>query len=97
MSLLAILGMLGALGFGIFLGMPARYEADFDEIEEALSDPNREPRRVKRHTTPFALLQRGLTRGSHRRRGRAERQLFRMEEPAPPVAPKDRPDPPPSR
>ncbi len=78
MTLLAILGMIAALAFGIYWGMPTRYHPDLDEIDEALVDPDRERHRVRRRTTIVTLLQRNMTRGSHRRRGGASRRAFRF-------------------
>jgi hypothetical protein len=83
---LAIVGMIAALLFGIYWGMPVRYQADPDEIDEALSDAARERHQVKRRTTIVTLLQRTATRGSHRRRSRPERRAFQFDVPdEPPV------------
>ncbi len=79
MTLLAILGMIAALAFGIYWGMPTSYRPDFDEIDEALGDENRARYQVERKTTFLTLLQRNMTRGSQRRRGRQQRQAFRFE------------------
>jgi hypothetical protein len=88
MTPLAIIGMIAALAFGVYWGMPARYQPDLDEIDEALEDPGRERHRTRRATTWLGLLQRTVTRGSHRRRGRPTRRAFQME------APEPRPEPP---
>jgi hypothetical protein len=81
MTLLAILGMVAALAFGIYWGMPTRYQPDLDEIDEALVDPERERQTVRRRTTLVTLLQRTMVRGSHRRRGRSSRRAFQFEAP----------------
>ncbi|CAN5680744.1 hypothetical protein BH23GEM11_BH23GEM11_21020 [soil metagenome] len=80
MSLLAILGMIAALAFGLYLGMPTRYQADWDEIDDALSDENRERQKVERKTTFLTLMQRNMMRGSHRRRSRGGRRPFQLEQ-----------------
>jgi len=46
-----ILGALGALGFGIWLGTGGSYRPDFDEIEEALEEPGRKRKKTKKHFT----------------------------------------------
>jgi hypothetical protein len=86
MTPLAILGMIAALAFGIYWGMPTRYRPDLDDIDEALVDPERPRQTVRRRTTLVTLLQRTMVRGSHRRRGRASRRVFQLEarDPDPP-------------
>ena len=42
-----------ALAFGIWLGLPGRYEQSADDIEKAMDQPNRRARRVSRHFTPM--------------------------------------------
>ena len=79
MTPLAILGMIVALAFGIYWGMPTQYRPDMEEIDEALSDPERKRHQVERKTTFLALMQRNMTRGSHRRRGRPGRRAFQFE------------------
>lgn len=79
MTLLAILGMIAALAFGIYWGLPTSYRPDLDEIDEALGDENRARYQVERRTTFLSLMQRTMTRGSHRRRGRQGRQAFQFE------------------
>jgi hypothetical protein len=80
MSLLAILGMIAALAFGLWLGMPTRYQADWEEIDEALADENRERHKVERKTTFLTLMQRNMMRGSDRRRSRHGRRPFQLEQ-----------------
>jgi len=76
MTLLSVLGMAAALLFGVYLGLPGRYQPDSEEIEEALSDPHRERKRARRHMTFFGLLQRTHTSGSQRRMSRRGRRPF---------------------
>ena len=79
MLLLKILGAVAALGIGIWLGLPGRYEADPEELERTMTLGIGRTRRVRRHFTPLAWLQRQIrvarTRGSRTRRG------FRLERP----------------
>jgi hypothetical protein len=67
MTLLGILGMVAALAFGIYWGMPVRYNQRPEEIEERLEKDGRH-QKVKRHTTFLNLLQRKVQKGSDRRR-----------------------------
>jgi hypothetical protein len=76
MTLLSVLGMVAALLFGIYLGLPARYQPDAEEIEEALSDPDRERKKARRHMTFLGLLQRTHASGSQRRMSRRGRRPF---------------------
>jgi hypothetical protein len=78
MSFLAILGMFAALAFGIYWGLPTRYQPDMAEIDEALADESRERHRVERKATFLSLLQRNMMRGSDRRRGRRGRRPFQL-------------------
>jgi hypothetical protein len=48
--ILMVLGGIAALVFGFWLGSPARYERNLDEIEEAI-DKERPRRQAKRHFT----------------------------------------------
>jgi hypothetical protein len=56
--LLKILGGLLALGFGVWLGMPGRYEQTADELDQLMEKPGGRTRKVKRHFTPLAWFQR---------------------------------------
>lgn len=76
MTILGILGMLAALAFGIYWGLPPRHQHSPEEIEKKLGQSG-EHAKVKRHTTFFNLLQRKVERGSDRRRGsRRSRRPF---------------------
>lgn len=77
MTILGILGGIAALLFGIYWGMPVRYDQSIDDIDERLGEEGRH-RKAKRHMTFLNLLQRKTERGSHRRRSaRRERTPFR--------------------
>ena len=69
---LKILGALLALALGIWLGMPGRYEQTTEEIERTMESGLGRTRKVKRHFTPFAWMQRKApvrSRRPHARRG----------------------------
>ena len=76
---LKVIGGLIAFAAGIWFGMPGRYVQTAADIEQRMSSPSGRRRKVKRHFTPFAWLQRQIsaksTRTDSRRRG------FRMETP----------------
>ncbi len=76
MSWLIALSFVVALVFGIWLGLPRRYDQSFDEIDRRL-DEEGQHQKVRRHRTWFALLQTKLEKGSHSRRRRS-RKPFRM-------------------
>jgi hypothetical protein len=76
MTVFTVLTMVGALAFGIYLGLPERYQPDVDEIEDALSDPLRERQKARRHMTFLGLLQRTQRSGSQRRMERRGRRPF---------------------
>jgi len=68
---LKILGALLALALGIWLGLPGRFDQSHSDIEELMDQPGtRRQKKVKRHFTPMAWLQRGKppkpTHGRHR-------------------------------
>ncbi len=71
-----ILSFLIALAFGIWLGLPRRYDQPLDEIDRRL-DEEGQHQKVRRHRTVFSLLQRKLEKGSTSRR-RQSRKPFRM-------------------
>ena len=76
MSWLIGISFLAALGGGIWLGLPRRYDQPLEEIDRRL-DEEGEHQQVKRHRTVFNLLQRKMEKGSHSRR-RQGRRPFRM-------------------
>ena len=76
MSWLIVLSFVAALGLGVWLGMPSRYEQPLDEIDRRL-DEEGQHQKVRRHRTVFTLLQKNMEKGSHARR-RSSRKPFRM-------------------
>ena len=64
---------------GIWLGLPGRYEPDFDEINEVMDRGGGRRRRVKKYFTPFAWMQRNIKTGTGAGRGRGGR--FKLESP----------------
>lgn len=82
MLILKILAGLAAVGLGIWLGLPGRYEARYDEIDRSLASPYGKSRRTKRHFTPLAWLQRNVkvSRGRPPKRTRGTFQLERPDD-----------------
>lgn len=76
MSWLIALSFVTALGFGVWLGMPRRYDQSHEEIDRRL-DEEGEHQQVKRHRIVFNLLQKKMEKGSDARRRRS-RKPFRM-------------------
>ena len=69
---LKILVAVAALGFGVWLGLPGRYETDLDSLERDMESGVGRSRKVRRHFTPLAWVQRQLSSrggGAQRRRG----------------------------
>lgn len=79
MLILKILGALAAVGLGIWLGLPGRYEQSLDDIERNMVIGSERHRKVKRHFTPLAWLQRKLSPRSSAERTR--RRGFQLEHP----------------
>ena len=73
---LVSLSFVGALGFGIWLGMPRRYEQSLDEIDQRLQEEG-EHQRVRRHATFMSLMQRKVEKGSSKRQ-RSTRRPFQL-------------------
>jgi hypothetical protein len=70
-----------ALGLGIWLGLPGRYEQTPEEIERIMSEGGRRRRKTKTMFTPLAWLQRKANpRSGSGARGR-QRRGFRIESP----------------
>lgn len=71
MLTLKILGAIVALGIGIFLGLPGRFEQTPEEIERTMAMGTGRRKKVKRHFTPFAWMSRNpsVRRGQPKRRG----------------------------
>lgn len=76
MLLLKILGALLAVAFGVWLGLPGRYERDEDELAEKLGEGG-STARAKRHFTPMAYFARKL-----KPQPRAKGSRFRLADPA---------------
>jgi hypothetical protein len=74
---LVALSCVAAFLFGLWLGLPRRYDQPFDELDRRL-DEEGEHQRVKRHTTFLSLLQRKVEKGSARRQ-RPTRRPFQMK------------------
>lgn len=81
MLTLKILGAVIALGVGIWLGLPGRYDQSLEDLDRSLDEPARRSRKVKRHFTPMAWVQRRASARSARRAGAERRRGFRMEAP----------------
>jgi hypothetical protein len=71
MLTLKILGAIVALGIGIFLGLPGRFEQTPEEIERTMVLGTGRRKKVKRHFTPLAWMSRNLSarRDQPKRRG----------------------------
>ena len=66
-----------ALGVGIWLGLPGRYEQSIDELEKSLDAKQRRRRRKKRSISPLAWVQRSGKSADARRGGLS----FKIEDP----------------
>jgi hypothetical protein len=71
MLTLKIFGAIAALGIGIWLGMPGRYEQTPEEIARVMELGTGRRKKVKRHFTPFAWMTRNLSarKSQPKRRG----------------------------
>jgi len=77
MLVLKIVVAVAAVGLGVWLGLPGRYDQSLEDLERNM-EMGRDTQRVQRHFTPLAWLQRKATaRGVLRK----PRQAFRMERP----------------
>ncbi len=72
-----ILSLVAALLFGIWLGLPGRYDQSIDEVDERLGQEGTHGK-AKRHFTILGFLQKKAERGSRRRR-RGGRSPFKMD------------------
>ncbi|MGD8320145.1 MAG: hypothetical protein PVJ02_06815 [Gemmatimonadota bacterium] len=79
MLTIKILVALAALGLGIWLGLPGRYDQTLEDIEQNMERGARHHRKVKRHFTPLAWIQRQVSARS--RRGHTRRRGFHLESP----------------
>ncbi|MDA0327614.1 MAG: hypothetical protein O2958_01180 [Gemmatimonadetes bacterium] len=79
---LMIVGALGALGIGIWLGMPGRYTQTPDDIEKVMAAGGARRRKTKQVFTPLAWLQRKAdARGTRDLRKSRGGSGFRIETP----------------
>ena len=80
---LYVVGGILALGLGIWLGLPGRYDQTPEDIERIMGEGGRRRRKTKKMFTPLAWLQRKVNvregRGA-RRTGRQSRG-FNLERP----------------
>lgn len=76
--LLKIFAAVAAVGLGVWLGLPGRYEQDMDDLERTMVLGTGRTRRVKRHFTPLAWLQRKLSARSSQTQ---QRRGFHLEHP----------------
>ncbi len=76
MSWFVGLSLIGAFLFGIWLGMPRRFDQSLDEIDRRLVEPGQH-NKAKRHITFLNLLQKKREKGSDRRQ-RDHRTPFQM-------------------
>jgi hypothetical protein len=76
---LKILGAIGALGLGVWLGLPGRYTQTPDEIDNIMASGTGRRRKRKPRFTPLAWIQRRASaRGV---RERKQRRGFQLESP----------------
>ena len=78
---LKILGGLLALALGVWFGLPGRYSQTVDEIEESMARGPGRRKKVKRHFTPMAWLQRIIKVRTSRGDGSRRARGFRVELP----------------
>ncbi len=80
---LEILGALLALGVGVWLGLPGRYQQSADDIEEMMAQGGSHRRKARRVVTPLAWLQRRLepSRTHHGGSRGRQRGSFKLESP----------------
>ncbi len=74
---LKIIGAVAALGLGLWLGLPGRYEPEHDEIEKTMTSGYGRTKRVKRHFTPMAWVKRNVDVGTRSKGGGG----FKLEKP----------------
>jgi hypothetical protein len=78
MLVLKIVGAVLALAVGIWLGLPGRYSQSTQDLERTMDSGLGRTRKVKRHFTPFAWMQRKAPARSRRPQAR---RGFRLESP----------------
>ena len=78
---LKIFAALLAFAIGVWLGLPGRYSQTAEEIEESMARGPGRRKKVKRHFTPIAWLQRHIKVGTSRGAGSRRARGFRVELP----------------
>ncbi len=78
---LKILGGLLALALGVWFGLPGRYSQTAEEIEESMARGPGRRKKVKRHFTPMAWLQRNVKVRTSRGAGSRRARGFRVDLP----------------
>jgi hypothetical protein len=68
-----------ALGLGIYLGLPGRYDQSLEEIDKRL-DEEGEHAKAERKNTVITILQRKVQPGSDRRRAAQRRKPFHFRD-----------------
>jgi len=68
-----------ALAFGVYLGLPGRYDQSLDDIDERL-DQEGEHAKAERKNTVISILHRKVQPGSDRRRSTARRKPFNFRD-----------------
>jgi len=80
MLVVKILIGLAAVGLGVWLGLPGKYEQTLDDIERNMEQRASHSRKVKSYFTPLAWAQRKL-QPRRTRRTAPTRRPFEMESP----------------
>jgi len=65
-----LLGGAAALGLGIWLGLPGRYQRDLDEIDRVMEEGGGRRKKVKKQFTPMAWVKRNVSVNTPSRAGR---------------------------
>ena len=78
---LKIFGGLLAFALGIWFGLPGRYSQTAEEIEESMARGPGRRKKVKRHFTPMAWLQRHVKVSTSREAGSRRARGLRVELP----------------
>jgi len=68
--LLYVIGGLAAVGLGIWLGLPGRYDRDLDQIDRVMEEGGGRRKRVKKQFTPMAWVKRNVSVNTPSRAGR---------------------------
>ncbi len=80
MLIVKILGGLAALGLGVWLGLPGKYEQTLEDIERNMEQGASQSHRARRYFTPLAWAQRKLD-PRRTRRSTPRRRPFELESP----------------